>query len=159
MTTDPFNGLHQFDNTVRLVVVFFGITLALLCVRFAWQAWRRVEIERMWGTLSFGFIVVTPAVIGLLRFGEPLYWPSTFTFLAGLVCAVIALTYRVALSPPWKRVRARWKTRTEARRTVSRDREDVDRQHARRREDDALSDDRVREDDALHDARGREDEQ
>lgn len=104
---EPFGGHYVVDNFVRLLIVFTGYTLALICVKIGLGHWRRREIDRMWGTFAFAFLVVTPAVNGTLNFGDPLSWLVTSFYLLALVCSAIGLGYRVRLSPPWHRFRHR----------------------------------------------------
>src|SRR3954449_1614685 len=100
---EAFGGHYVLDSFVRLFIIFVGFTLALVCVKVGVGHFRRREVDRMWGTFAFAFLVVTPSVTGVLNFGEPLSWlPSSF-YMAGLVCGIIGLGYRVALYPPWKR--------------------------------------------------------
>jgi hypothetical protein len=152
-----FGGTQVFDNTVRLFVIFTGFALGLACVRLAWVAWRRGDYDRLWGILAFGFLVLNPAIGGLARFDQAIFWPSTGTYLAGLLFGLVALGRRIAMYPPWKRVRSEWVTRADARRTRQRDHEDAARDTARTREDDALVYDRDREDEATRGSRTRED--
>lgn len=100
---EPFGGHYVLDSFVRLFIIFVGFTLALVCLKIAYGHFRRREIDRMWGTLAFAFLVATPAVTGVLNFGKPLAWLPSSIYLIGLICGIIGLGYRVALYPPWKR--------------------------------------------------------
>lgn len=152
-----FSGHYVFDNFVRLFIIFVGITLALVCVKIGYSLIRTRERDRMWGTVSFGLIVVTPSINGIYRFGQPLVWPTTVTYLLGLLCGIAALYYRITLSPPWLQFRtARAERMTQ--REAERAREDAARDASRHREDQALASDRRREDDMLRGSRGREDD-
>jgi NhaP-type Na+/H+ or K+/H+ antiporter len=153
-----FTGEHLLSDVIRLFVIFTGITLSLILVRFAAQAFKRRETQRVWSIMSYAALLLSPALTGIIRFGQPLNWWSTTAYIVGLVCAIVALSYRVVLSPPWRQFKQRWYTRQEARTTAERSREDDARRWARKAEDDALSYDRLREDDVTHDSRGREDE-
>ncbi len=105
VAVDESFGHRAFDNTVRLFVIFVGITLALMCVRFAYLSLRRKgERFRVFGILSFAFIVATPAITGLFRFDAPINWWSTTSYLIGLVLGLIALYSNYYVAPAWWRM-------------------------------------------------------
>jgi len=153
---EAFAGHQVLANSVRLFIIFTGITLALLAVRLSFGALMRRELDRFWGSVSFAFIIITPAISGLLRFGEPLVWETAASYLVGLLAGVVAFAYQVVLSPPWRRYQRRRQVRTTVR-EAERAREDADRRKARQWEDDALTYDRKREDDLLGGARAAQD--
>lgn len=93
-------------DLLRLVILFTGVTLAAACMKFAWLACRNGEAFRSWGLASYGFLVLTPAIVGMRQFEAPLVVPATITYVVGLVCGIMALRTAYTVSPDWIRLRA-----------------------------------------------------
>lgn len=102
----PLVAMHaDFNDVVRLVVIFVGFLLAMLCVRFAWLAWyRHREKYRVAGILSFGCIVATPAIGALFRFDADINWWSYGTYFIGLLLGFVALYANYHIAPTWARL-------------------------------------------------------
>lgn len=96
---------------VRLVVLLVGITLAMVCVKFAALAIRHGEAYRAWGLASYGLLVFTPAIISLYRFDLRVLWFPLVLYAAGLVCGIIALRSVYTINTDWTRLMARDRTR------------------------------------------------
>lgn len=186
-SVELWNGIHPFDNTVRLLVVFAGFTLAMTCLRFALIAYfKSGQRHRVYGILSYGLVVLAPAVIFLFRFDLNLYWPSVIPYALGLLLGAAALRVNYTVTPAAWRLGSTQRDERDAQDTARgeargredvaltddrlrednllpdpadrNDRDDMERVDARDREDVALTDDRLREDDLLTEQRGREDE-
>lgn len=105
---EAFDGTYVAQNFLRLFIVGVGIFLAMLSLRFAWLSWaRRGERYRAYGILSFGFIVITPALSGLHNFGEPINWWSTTAYFIGMVLGLVAIYANYRIAPPWWRLGGR----------------------------------------------------
>ena len=85
--------------------------MALISLKFAYITLRNGEGIRAYGLASYGFIVITPVVMGLFRYGQPLILPSTVTYIAGLVCGTLALRVVLTVLPEWVRLLAADKKR------------------------------------------------
>lgn len=96
----------RLANVVRVAILLVGFTLAMACIKFAWVAWKAGEPYRGWGLLSYGLFVITPAISGLFRFGEPLNWLTTATYALALFAGVMALRATYTIDPVWKKMRA-----------------------------------------------------
>lgn len=107
LTGEPFGGERVLDNTVRFVTMLFGLPIALICLKFGVQSLRRGQPDRAWGTLSYAFVLLVPAVGRAMNFGNPINWVTTALYVVGLVAAGIALFYRAQWLGwrPWKRRR------------------------------------------------------
>lgn len=103
-------------DVVRVVILFIGFTLAMACIKFALIAVKAKEPYRGWGLASYGLFVLTPALSGLFRFGEPLNWWTTASYFAGLFCGLMALRVSYTLDPTWRRLRAEERAARDARR-------------------------------------------
>lgn len=91
----------------RTVVLAVGFTLAMMCMKFGWLAFRAGEGWRGWGLTSYALLAISPALAGLFRYGEPIAWLPTTVYAAGLTCGLIALSTHYRLSPEWARMRGR----------------------------------------------------
>lgn len=104
---DAFNGHRVLENSVRLFTMLVGIPLALICVKFGIVAMRAQQKDRAWGTLSYGLIVLVPAIGRAMNFGNPVNWVTTGLYAAGLIAGIIGLYYRATVSAWWLRWRAK----------------------------------------------------
>lgn len=102
---EAFNGERVLENTVRLVTMIVGMPIALICVKFGLQALRKGQPDRAWGTLSYAFMLLVPAVGRAMNFGNPVNWVTTGLYIAGLVCAIIALVFRAQWEGWWTKKR------------------------------------------------------
>lgn len=130
--------MENYDavDLVRTVILLIGFTLALVCVKFAYLALRNGEGFRAWGLASYGFIVISPAVIGLFRYDQPLIWQSTVTYALGLFCGIMALRTVLTITPEWSRLRlADRNRRADTNRAERRDAEDTLRHDDRHSQD------------------------
>lgn len=111
---EPFNGVRVLDNTARLLVILAGVTLAMLCLRFAYVEWRKGEGERfrVAGILSYGCCVLTPPLIALTRFGQPFLWWPFAVYIIGLVLGGLALWSNYTIAPTWWRISLLHRRRT-----------------------------------------------
>lgn len=107
MTGDVSNFLNSpgFGDVVRTLILMVGFGLSLACVKFAWLAYKGKEAWRTWGLLSYALLVITPALSGLYRYGEPLRWITTVTYVGALLCGVMAFRTFYVLAPEWIRLR------------------------------------------------------
>ena len=90
---------------VRIVVMFVGFTLAMMCGKFAWLGYRGGESFRAWGLASYALLVITPSLTALFRFGTPLLWIPTITYALALICGVVSLRTVYTVNPEWIRLR------------------------------------------------------
>ncbi len=88
-------------------MLLVGFTLAMACVKFALLARRGGEAFRGWGLMSYGLLVITPALSGLGRFGEALFVLPLLTYAAGLCCGVVSLRVVYTVTPEWRRMRGK----------------------------------------------------
>ena len=93
-------------DVLRTLVLLIGFTLAMTCVKFGITAYRHGEGYRAWGLASYACLVLTPAIIGLYRYDEPLIIPAAVIYAVGMICGIVALrsTYTVHTSE-WARMR------------------------------------------------------
>lgn len=98
------HGWQVVQDVIRLFIIGTGFMLAMVAVRFAWQAHKRHENFRVLGILSFGFLVLTPALTGITRFRDPLMWEATITYLIGLILGLLALRSNYVVAPTWWRL-------------------------------------------------------
>lgn len=96
-----FNGEQVLENTVRLITMIVGIPIAMVCIKFGLKALRKGQPDRAWGTLSYAFMLLVPAVGRAMNFGNPINWVTTGIYIAGLVSAIIALFYRARWEAWW----------------------------------------------------------
>lgn len=102
---DAFGGRLEADNFARLFIVIVGVTLALVGVKVGVSAGLRGQWNRAFGSASYACFAVTPAVSGVLRFGEPLSVPTAVTYSLGLIFGTAAVSKHVQIIPPWRRRR------------------------------------------------------
>jgi hypothetical protein len=107
VAADAFNGDRVLENSVRLITMLVGMPIALVCLKFGLQSLRKGQPDRAWGTLSYAFMLLVPAVGRAMNFGNPVNWVTTGIYIAGLVAAIIALIYRAQWLGWWTKV-ARW---------------------------------------------------
>jgi hypothetical protein len=107
-------------NLVRTVILLVGFVLASMCVKFAWLAMRGNEAYRGWGLLSYGALVITPAISGLYRYDLPINWVATSTYALGLFAGVMALRTAYTIAPEWTRLRRARERVTEERQIAAR---------------------------------------
>jgi hypothetical protein len=100
---EAFNGVRVLENTVRLLIMLVGFPLALIAIKFGLGALREGEPTRGWGSLSYGLMVLVPAVGRAMTFDQPINWVTTGLYIAGLVAGGIGLYYRATLSAWWLR--------------------------------------------------------
>lgn len=105
LTGEAFNGERVLENTVRLVTLIVGMPIALVCLKFGLQALRKGQPDRAWGTLSYAFMLLVPAVGRAMNFGNPINWVTTGFYIAGLASAIIALFYRARWEGWWTKKR------------------------------------------------------
>lgn len=128
MATQPtlFGDYPVLADVVRIFIIFTGVTLALVCAKIGARALHFRDWERGLGAIAFALIVVTPSITGLYRFNEPLALYSSLAYVAGLVCGIIAMAFRVTIRWRWwqdfldRRLRGhrqRRRARNEAQRT------------------------------------------
>lgn len=98
VAAEAFNGERVLENTVRLITLLVGMPLALVSIKFGLQALRNHEPDRAWGTLSYGLMLLVPAVGRVMSFGNPINWVTTGLYVAGLIAGGIALYYRATLT-------------------------------------------------------------
>jgi predicted membrane channel-forming protein YqfA (hemolysin III family) len=108
MQTDAW---QMVQDGIRIAIVGLGFALAMVAVRFAWFAWKRGETFRVFGILAFGFLVITPAIISIQRFREPLL---------GLVLGLVALRANYTVAPTWYRLGGKARARSDAKRDAAR---------------------------------------
>jgi peptidoglycan/LPS O-acetylase OafA/YrhL len=111
VTAEAFNGERVLENTVRLVTMLVGMPIALLCLKFGLQALRKGQPDRAWGTLSYAFMLLVPAVGRAMSFGMPINWVTTGIYVAGLITAIIALFYRARWEGWWTKLAQRLRAR------------------------------------------------
>lgn len=92
---------HLVADLVRLVLLMVGFTLAMSCVKFGYLALRHGEGYRGWGLASYALLVITPAIMTLHRFGEPLYVWAMVTYALAMVCGVISLRAAYTIDVYW----------------------------------------------------------
>lgn len=97
----PFNGERVLENTVRLFTMIVGTPIALLCFKFGLKALRKDQPDRAWGTLSYGLLLLQPAVARAMNFGQPINWVTTGIYAAGLLCAVIGMLFHARWEKAW----------------------------------------------------------
>lgn len=102
---EAFNGERVLENTVRLVTMIIGAPVALICIKFGVQSLRKGQPDRAWGTLSYAFMLLVPAVGRAMSFGNPINWVTTGLYVAGLACAGAALYFRARWEGWWTRKR------------------------------------------------------
>lgn len=102
---EAFNGERVLENTIRLVTMLVGFPIAMICIKFGIKALRKRQYDRAWGTLSYAFMLLVPAVGRAMNFGNPINWVTTGIYIAGLVSAIIALYYRARWEAWWTKTR------------------------------------------------------
>ena len=117
MQTDAW---QMVQDGIRIAIVGLGFALAMVAVRFAWFAWKRGETFRVFGILAFGFLVITPAIISIQRFREPLLGLATATYFLGLVLGLVALRANYTVAPTWYRLGGKARARSDAKRDAAR---------------------------------------
>jgi hypothetical protein len=111
VAADAFNGVRVLENTVRLVTMLVGTPIALICIKFGLASLRKGQPDRAWGTLSYAFLLLVPAVGRAMNFGQPINWWTTSLYIAGLISALIALYYRARWEAWWTGIGRWWKNR------------------------------------------------
>lgn len=106
VAAEAFNGVRVFENTVRLVTMLVGVPIALICLKFGLQSLRKGQPDRAWGTLSYAFMLLVPAVGRAMNFGNPINWVTTGLYIAGLIAGLIALYYRAKWQAWWTKNRS-----------------------------------------------------
>lgn len=101
VAADAFNGERVLENSVRLITMLFGLPIALICLKFGWQSLRRGQPDRAWGTISYAFMLLVPAVGRAMSFGNPVNWVTTSLYIAGLIAAGVALYFRARWQKAW----------------------------------------------------------
>lgn len=113
VAAEAFGGERVVENTVRFVTMLVGLPIALICIKFGLQSLRKGQPDRAWGTLSYAFMLLVPAVGRAMNFGNPINWVTTGLYVAGLVAAIIALFYRARWEAWWTKKPRRTQEKTD----------------------------------------------
>lgn len=101
VTAAPFGGHQIAANSVRLLVIFVGFSIALLCLGVAVRAWRSGDRSWAIGITAVALLVAHPAVNGLTRFNAPLNPLGLTLYTLGLLLGFIALSANYTIAPDW----------------------------------------------------------
>lgn len=101
---EPFSGRQVLDNTVRLFIIIVGFFFSMLAWKIGVKHYRAGEHRDGLRHLGGGFLLLSPPLSGVLRFGNSLQWETATAYVVGL--ALLLVTYLpLTFRPPWQRVR------------------------------------------------------
>lgn len=94
------------SDLMRTLLLLWGTTLAMLAFKFAYISIRNGQGFRAYGLGSYGFLALTPVMIGLFDYGSKIILPAAASYMVALILGTLSVRAVMTITPEWVRLLA-----------------------------------------------------